>query len=259
MSVLWQAAFIHGISWPVFIVLVSTKHPFCTVDVCARDSVGEKVPWKPTSPASKTLCPSVPPQDNGQTDNCGSGEKAKAATTILSQSHPTVAHGCSCTSLLGVLQQSWPVATMLAALPCFQMLALIKRSLKSTSWWRRDIWKVNCCYSCRDQHGAERSPSDPLWAPTHIWKAWDLLPYELFETSRQGSGAVCRESTSSKLARAPVLPFSCKCFPHCIYSHQMLWAEFPLTSEGARWMHVIIHPVSLCVYVYFCSMSCIYI
>lgn len=131
-------------------------------------------------------------------------------------------------------QQSWPVVMMLAALPCFQMLALIKRSLKSTSWWRRDIWQVNCCYSCRDQHGAERSPSDPLWALTHIWKAWDLLPYELLEPSWQGSGAICRENTSSKLACAPVLPFSCKCFPHCIYSQQMLWARFPLTSEGAR-------------------------
>lgn len=245
ISVLWQAAFIHGICWPVFIVLVSTKHPFCAVDVCATDSVDEKAAWKPTSPASKTTCPSVPPQGNGQTDNCG--ENARAATTIVSQSHPTVARGCSSTSLLGVLQQSWPVATMLAALPCFQMLALIKMSLKSTSWCRRDIWKVNCCYSCRDQHGAERSPSDPLWALTHIWKAWDLLPYELFEPSRQESGAVCRESTSSKLACAPVLPFSCKCFPHHIYSHQTLWAGFPLTSEGAHWMHVIIHPVSLCV------------
>lgn len=94
----------------------------------------------------------------------------------MSQSHPTVARGCSSTSLLGVLQQSWPVATMLAALPCFQMLALIKMRLKSTSWWKRDIWKVNCCYSCRDQHGAERSPSDPLWALTHIWKAWTSCP-----------------------------------------------------------------------------------
>lgn len=162
------------------------------------------------------------------------GGKARAATTILSQSHPTVAHGCSCTSLLVVPQQSWPVATVLAALPRFQMLALIKRSLKSTSLWRRDIWKVNCCCSCRDQHRAERSPSDPLWALTHIWKAWDLLPCELFEPSQQGCGAVCRESTSSKLACAPVLPFSCKCFPHHIYSHQTLWAGFPLTSEGAH-------------------------
>lgn len=146
-------------------------------------------------------CPSVLPQDNGQTDDCGSGEKTRAATTILSQSHPAVAHGCSCTSLLGVPQQTWPVATMLAALPCFQMLAHIKRSLKFTFLWRRDIWKVNCCCSCRDQHGAERSPSDPLWALTHIWKAWDLLPCELLQPSWQGKhllqAGLCSSSHAS--------------------------------------------------------------
>lgn len=99
---LWQTAFIRGISWPVFIVLVSTKHPFCTVDVYAGDSVGEKAACKCTSPASKMTCPSVPPQDYEQTDDCGSWEKARAATTILSQSHPPrVAHGLLLYELAG--------------------------------------------------------------------------------------------------------------------------------------------------------------
>lgn len=100
-SVLWQTAFIRGISWTVFIVLVSMKHPFCTVDVYAGDSVGEKMAWRYSSPASEITCPNVPPPDNEQTDNCGSqGKKARAATTVLSQSHPpTVAMGCSCTML----------------------------------------------------------------------------------------------------------------------------------------------------------------
>lgn len=221
--------------------------------------MSEKVPWKPTSPASKTMCPSVPPQDNGQTDNCGSGEKARAATTILSQSHPTVARGCSCTSLLGVLQQSWPVATMLAALPCFQMLALIKRSLKSTSWWRRDIWKVNCCYSCRDQHGAERSPSDlsGLWhtsgklGPPAPWTLWAFTAG--IWCCMQGKHLLQAGSCSSSA-----------------FLMQVFSSLYLLSSDALGWVSIDFrgstlnacdNPPSIlvCVCVYFCSMSCIYI
>lgn len=121
--------------WPVFIVLVSTKHPFSTGDVYTGDSVGEKAAWKCTSPASKMTCPSVPPQDNEQTDDCGSREKGKGSSYTFvpkpsTNSSPWRALAGAC---WGCLQQSWPLATMLAALPGFQMLALIKRSLKSTS------------------------------------------------------------------------------------------------------------------------------
>lgn len=167
ISVLWQTAFIHGIYWLVFIVLVHTKpaQAFCTQDAYPGDTVDWRTAWKSTSPASETVSPRVLSQDNEQSDSFSGQKKGRAKTAILSQNHlPAVAHGLLWYGLAeGACSSTGPSPMRLAALPSFQMLAFVKRSFKSTSWWRRGFWKVSCCFSCRDQHRAERSPSDPLW------------------------------------------------------------------------------------------------
>lgn len=80
--------------WPVFVVLLSTEHPFCTLDVYAGDSVGEKVAWKCSSPASELACPSVPLQNCDQIDGCGSWEKKPGQQQqFVQEPSPAVAHG----------------------------------------------------------------------------------------------------------------------------------------------------------------------
>ncbi|KAI1236242.1 hypothetical protein IHE44_0001521 [Lamprotornis superbus] len=115
--------------------------------------------------------------------------------------------------------------TALQNLPfCKAMKAIYMIILKSCC--ERTNFQISACASQEISTG-QRSPSDPLWALTHIWKAWDLLPYELFEPSQQESGAVCR--------KAP--PPSWFVLQFCL-SHASVFSPYLLSSDALGWVSI---------------------